>query len=249
SPWDKPPPFAKRVLRSSVISVQAGRGHREFTEIRFPYDLHVSLPCDLQALRVAGSWLTGFSDVFGASRGNHTFHIDVIFDRQTQLLLLFRWPVINERAIVFRISPGKRAVAETSYQQKSSQNRSGGDATTLFHLFDGYGTFRLGVHLVSARGFRKQGSVDEALNTGLNQAARIKKSRFARPRRNQLQAGGWNDLIIQWNRYRQRGISSKVHRNGVLQAQHFRFKEGYFRFQKSCFADERNPWRQFLQSR
>ena len=64
---------------------------------------------------------------------------------------------------------------------------------------------------------------NRALNACLNQAARIKKFRFAKWAPDQLQARDGNCPIANWNRYRQRRISREIHRNGVLQVRHSRF--------------------------
>jgi len=150
---------------------------------------------------------------------------------------------------VFRISPGKRTVAETSYQQKSCQNRSGGDATTPFHLFDGYGHFRLGVHLVSARGFRKQGSVDKALNTGLirRPALRSPASLDRGATSCRLVAG----TILSFNGIgiANAGFPAKFTATVFCRPNISASKRAISASKRAVFADERNPWRQFLQSR
>jgi hypothetical protein len=74
-----------------------------------------------------------------------------------------------------------------------------------------------------------------------DQAAHIKKSGFAHPGSNQLQAGDRNGLTFNRDRYCKRRVPRTIHRNGVLHDQHPRFEKRYF-------ADGRNQRRQSLES-
>jgi hypothetical protein len=72
--------------------------------------------------------------------------------------------------------------------------------------------------LLLAHGFCEQRPVEQASRASLNQTPRIEKFGFTQPRPDKLQASDGNGLVIHWNRYGQRRISSEIHRSGVLQS-------------------------------
>jgi len=72
----------QQILGRTEIFVDTGGRDREFGQVRFAYDLHVTLAGDCQALRIG---LCGFVRLLEKlrTRGrDHSFHVDVIFYRQ-----------------------------------------------------------------------------------------------------------------------------------------------------------------------
>src|SRR6516164_10999655 len=73
----------------------------------------------------------------------------------------------------------------------------------------------------------------------LDQTTRVQETSLAQSGPDKLQAGYRDRPIVHRDWNRERRISSKIHRNGVLQVQHARFQKGYP-------PNERNCWRQRL---
>ena len=75
----------------------------------------------------------------------------------------------------------------------------------------------------------------------LDEATCIQETSLAQSGPDKLQTGYRDRLVIHGDRNRERRISCKIHRNGVLEVQHARFQNGYP-------ANEGNRWRQRLKS-
>ena len=86
TPWNQAAQQTERVSGRPKIIIQAGRRGREFGHVRFTDDVHVPLPCDRQAWSILLGRRTSRGKILRAGRRDHALHIDVILDRQLELV-------------------------------------------------------------------------------------------------------------------------------------------------------------------
>jgi hypothetical protein len=146
----------KRIFRSSVVIVDAGRRHRELTQIGLAHDVHISFPGDFQARCVTRGRRAVLGDVFRSGSGHHSFYVNEIFHRQAQSVAIpRRTPIGDERMIASstrRTPQRKRAAAGKTNQQKTRKNPLTERAAMIAHTYYLYLTRREGLDKKSLLG-------------------------------------------------------------------------------------------------
>ena len=69
----------QRILRRPEIFIDTGGRDREFGQVRFANDLHVTLAGDCQAGRIGLRRLVRLLEKLRTGGRGHSFHVDVIF--------------------------------------------------------------------------------------------------------------------------------------------------------------------------
>src|SRR5882724_7116626 len=112
----------QRILGRTEIFIDTGRRDREFGQVRFANDLHVTLAGDCQTWRIGWRRLVRLLEKLRTRGRDHSLHLDVIFYCQPYLDAgRIRRPVINESAIPGELLVDKRRKRASATQDKQSQ--------------------------------------------------------------------------------------------------------------------------------